>query len=298
MSGAEFEAIKGFLQLEMRARYTGTRYQEVLTPDGWMKGSEIILADGVRRRIEFGRDSDKYGEVIVEDGKQRQHFFAATNEIHIAPKIRDEFRRRMGKMGDGPPGKGIKVSAKDGGRVAGRPTKLVSVTDDRGNPLQKMWFDPAKGVMLKREGYDFTGRRISLMEFRKINFDVKPSDSDFTIRRAGATIVRPIDMLVRASKRTSIPALRLNATELQLEGVMTREFRGTQALVSMYGSATGRVTLFVMKGPIDGGRLDRAGRGPSSTHKWTYGGFSCILVGPFEKSRLEAFSRTLSEVKK
>lgn len=313
LPGPEGQLVRKYFQMQRTAKFAGVRFQEVMTPQGWVSGSENVLQDGPRRRVTFGRDSQHYGEVMVDDGKQRLHFFPDTNEIHIMPRLGEDFGGRMGPPpGGGPPGekphnkegrfgqhgpRGVQAKATPGGQVAGRLTTLVSVLDNSGNPLQKMWFDIKTGVLLKREGFDLTNRRVAYMEFREINYRARLTNEDFQLRKAGAKIITPEILLSREAKRQGLPPYVLTHNDLQLEGVMGREFKNKRGLACVYGSPEGRLTLMIVQGNPRLDQLDRMAGRFGQAFSWTQGPCTFILMGPTEKSKLQAYSRTLSTVK-
>src|SRR5688572_30101052 len=79
-------AFKSAFQL----KYSGTRVVMFRRGPERRKTTEYVLKDGPRLRIEYPEDSLNAGQVIVENGRERQHFFPESNEIHVGPAMHDD----------------------------------------------------------------------------------------------------------------------------------------------------------------------------------------------------------------
>ena len=119
-----------------------------------------------------------FGLIIVEDKAERRHYFPDKNEIRISGARReDSLDRLMGlfKKRGGQP----KFVESPGEAIAGNRTTLVSVSDARGNVIQKLFIEPKSGVVLKRELFDPTGTPMGSFTFTKVDLNPKFDDRIF-----------------------------------------------------------------------------------------------------------------------
>lgn len=297
LRGAEKELLEKILRGSRSARYSGVRYQEVFVEGDWRRGTEVVISDRDRHRTEFGADSSAPGQIVVDNGKKRLVFNPKANEIQVLPRNREDFLGRLRGLGEGPTGGGIEVVREPGTNIAGRRTDILAIKERKGNVLQKMWVDLDSGVILKREAFDLSGRRVALMEFSKINFNPKISDEDFKITRPGARIIMPEGLLKNLAAKEGFIANHLTDNEFELESVRVRKMGDVKVLIQLYGSMQGKVTLFQFKGDADRNRLSKFGGRMGQSYLWTDDGVSYVLLGNVPEERLIKLSRKLSVLK-
>lgn len=76
--------------------------------------------------------------------------------------------------------------------VAGRPCRVLAVRPRRGGPpVQRLWRDAERGLVLQRVVYDPGGEEVSRMRFQTVTYDPPQKASDFRFRPpAGVKVVR------------------------------------------------------------------------------------------------------------
>lgn len=278
-------------------KMSGTRQVEMRDGPRRVVSREFVLKDGLRTRTWFPTDSPRAGEVIVEDGKERRHYLPSRNEILVSPTGKIELMSRFRRLG----GKDFKFSVTDGGQVAGRRTKLVAMTDGKGNVRQRIWLDEATGFMLKREFLDGVGSREGSFEFTEVDFSPKFRPDDFQIRRAGATVVSIYDQARRLATGAGLQPVVIPSSQpgFLLKNARLMKTPGGSILHQLYETESGPVSLFQGK-QLNG--LDRMGnrrgdrdRGPMNVVTWTSGGTSFALVGSLSKEALQRISQRLGK---
>jgi negative regulator of sigma E activity len=254
---------------------------------------EFVWQDGPRTRIEFPEASPYKGQIIVEDDHQRLHYYPDRNEIDVEPPRRMR-PPRMVPAGEQKPKFTHVITT--GGLVAGKQTQLVTVADQSGNVMQRMWIEPHTGVMLKRVLLDRGGSQRGYFEFTKINFRPKFSPGDFKIERKGATLITPVMQVQRLALQKGLSLIVLPpSSEYQLEGARAMDREGQDVLVQTYRGKSGRFQIFQVKGPINPERLRRFARGRLSTYSWMHGSESLALVGELPETRLRELARVLGD---
>src|SRR5438094_251063 len=74
------------------SKYSGERTVEFKHGPDRASHVEYVLKDGIRTRIEFPDDSEYKGQIIVDDGQQRLHYYPDRNEIDAEPAHRRDSR--------------------------------------------------------------------------------------------------------------------------------------------------------------------------------------------------------------
>jgi outer membrane lipoprotein-sorting protein len=275
-----------------KLRYTGTRTVEFKVGADRQRHTEQVIRSGPNVRVEFPRGSEFFGQVIVEDGKRRLHYFPDKNEVHVLPPRKEEAFFRFLQNRPRGQGRGPSISSQTGGRVAGRATELVTVNDPRGNPIQRLWIDPATGLVLRRETLDRSGSRLAFFEFTRINYRPNIDPRDFQIT-AKARVVRPEDLVRRLANQHGMVAVFLNDPGYQLEGGRIMRLGDDPVLLQTYvGNA--RLSLFQVRQGIDTSRLSGP-RGSFQTFAWQSHGRTFVLVGEAEQAELRRLAAKLSD---
>ncbi|MBX3097393.1 MAG: hypothetical protein KF812_11070 [Fimbriimonadaceae bacterium] len=274
-------------------RYAGIRKVTLNDGTGIKTYSERVLRSGLNVRIEFGEDSPFSGQYVIENGRERLHVVPGLNEVRVLVPRRDDtslfpFRGRL--MG-GRPG----VTEANGGSIAGIATKRLDCTDAQGRPLQKLWIDPARGAILKREVYDALGNLTGRFEFSRILYDAEINASAFDTSRLPGRRVNPQEMLRRSAQQAQLPmAMIPPASGFALDSARPISLGDSAAmLMELYASADSRITVYVLRGAINRQRLQRLAQGGYSTYSTQRGAYSLVLVGGLAQGDLERLARTI-----
>lgn len=273
-------------------RFSGVRIVEFKRDGKRIKTEEIVSKDGPRYRIEYPRGSVFAGQIIVENEKERLHFYPDTNEIKSLPRRKDETLMRLGRFIGQHGRRKYRWDTEPGERIADRATQKVSVRDARGNAIMKLWIDEANGMLLKRELLDPVGSPVAMFEYRRVDFSPTFRPSDFEINRVGARRVTVSDELERLAEKLRIPARRLpDSNDLKLESV--RELMNGEGMEQLYVGQGRRLSLFILKSSIDAGRLAKRTGGRLSSTSWVSGGLTYVLLGNLSPAELERLANRL-----
>ncbi|MFZ4507492.1 MAG: sigma-E factor regulatory protein RseB domain-containing protein [Fimbriimonas sp.] len=278
------------IQNSEKARYAGTRMVEFRRGPRTMKHEEYVVRDRTRSRTEFSEGSPMFGQIIVENGDERRHFFPDRNEIHVTPARREESIRRLTKMLQR--GKGVRFEEGAGERVAGRPTRQWVVSDEFGNVMQRLFVENSRGFLIKRQIYDRVGTLVGSFSFKEIDFNPKIDDNSFTIVRKGAKIVTLDDELRQAVEtggfvhRTLAPS-----SGFRLDDVRSMVFGKSPVLMLSYSGPEGRVSLHQTTGDISPKVLERFANDEVQFVTWKSEGRNWLLLGELSQERLKKLSR-------
>ncbi|MCH8978938.1 MAG: hypothetical protein IH945_06810 [Armatimonadetes bacterium] len=260
---------------------------------------ELIRRDGPRSRIEYySRDNEDIdGQIAVEDGRIRSHYYPKDNVIHQWPSLMRQRGRWLEQiLRGGQQGRTIEV--KPGGKVARRDTTLILIKEGPG-PEHRLWIDNEGKAILKHEmGSPGSARGMS-WEFRWFRYRSSVDPDEFRIVRPGATTLGPEDRLKAAAEKVKMPPYRLPpSSNFALHTGIGREDKATgrRVLSSIYGEGRIVLTLVQSSDPLDQDRLmgGRRGRSARSVHLWKLDEFNFALVGnlpPPELKRLAALVR-------
>lgn len=271
-------------------RYSGTRTVELLEGPDRQQHVEYVLRDGDRLKIWFPNSSPYAGQVIVENQRQRRHYFPGRNEVMVGPPKREEaFGRMLAMLKKG----GFHFSVERGGLVAGLPTQLVTVRE--GDALtQKLWIDPRTGMVLRRDLLDRAGTRVGYYEFSEIDFTPRIDDTDFTLTATGAKVVTPAVEAKRLAERAGMAFVALPESEgYQLESSRVMKAARVPILQQSYMGSGAALSLFQAKGIVDLPLGKRANGGGMNAVTWTMGGNTFVLVGRAPEDELKRLARLL-----
>ncbi len=279
-----------------RGTYSGERVIEFRRGSERHRHVEYILKDGPRSRVEFGEDPQLAGQIIVEDGDSRLHFFPGRNEILQLEARRDEANMRLMRLLKRGPG-GVKIEVLPGENVAGQPTDLITIKDPKGNLFQKLWIDKSTSVILKRELFDPVGGRAGFTEFLKINYRPKITPDDFKIQRRGARIVTVNVQLERLVKEYDLLPIRISPSEgYRLVGVQTIGEGGERVLAQTYRNDNANLSLFQTRGSLSEEKLKRFAGRENSVYVWQMQGRSFALFGTLSSAELRRLAKRLGDM--
>lgn len=293
----EFDAAPPVLRKALfgghRLHYIGTRIVDFRRNGVTTHHAETITRAGNFVRIDFPEGSPQSGQVIVENSRERRHYFPDKNEIHILPPRHDEAFERLKRLVS----KGT-LSTMAGQPVAGLHTEQVVVSDKDGNVVERLFIHPESGMILKRQLFDAVGTPVGGFEFISIEMDPQIDPAVFKLRRNGATILTPVDLLERTARKSGFSAAALPpSTGFRLEGSVVRKLHGTDVLQENYGGPFGaRLTLFQLKTSISPDRLRQyADRQDYQFVYWHADGNTFVLVGSVDTPTLLQVAGPLSK---
>jgi hypothetical protein len=247
-------------------------------------------------RIEFPADSPQAGQIVIETPRERLHYFPDANEVHVMPVRLEEVAERLGMLLR-QNGRELTITTTPGSDVAALPTVLVSVSDKRGNVIQKMWIHPRTGLLLKRDLFDPIGSKVGSFEFRTVNLNPDVKDDDFKIRRQGVKFLNPRDLLRRFAKEAGLAPMALPERDgVQLESTRVMRVDKGTVLVQTYQTRLGPLSFFQTKMEINPERFRRlASRDSFKSFAWDQNGVTFALVGNHPEDFLKRLARQVSE---
>lgn len=287
-----FDLLKRVVDGSNQVDYSGKRVIEFKVGPDMKAHTELVLRSQGRTRIDFPQGSSLSGQVIVEVPDRREHYFPDSNEIRILPPRRQDAVDRLKFFVDQK--SRFRFDVANGGRVAGRNTQMITVSDSKGNKLQQLWIDDQMPLVLKRTMFDPVGTLVGQFEFVTIDFEPRIPRDAFRIRRRGATYVTVEQHAERLAKEKGFAPALLRDGQAKLEFAEMRQFMGKDVFVQVYEYEGKRLTLFQVEKDLDTSRLGRMGRNVT-VHTWTSSGRSFALLGELAKGKLEDLARKVSE---
>lgn len=258
----------------------GTRTVEFRDGSVNPRHTEIVTRSGQNVRIDFPPGTQFAGQIIVDNGIDRRHYFPRPNEIRILPSRKDEIIRQLTQL-VGRAGIKRKWAEESPSTVAGRSVSVISVADLDGNVVQRLYLDSETSFPLKRVLYDPVGAPIGSFEFTHVDFQAVINPALFKLDRKGATIVSPQAILARLTTRGGFERWQIPVTSgFRLEGSHVANFDGTMALVQVYSSANGKVSFFQVKSNVIPNKLRQSARLDFSVWVWKPKQSTLILIGP------------------
>ncbi len=299
-SASEFPALlKLSVNNANKQRYSGVRVVEYRQNGNSKRYEEWVSRSGRKSRVEFPSSSEFAGQVIVEDRGERRHYFPDKNEVHISPARREDALDRLAGMARRA-GK-TKFTEQPGETIAGLKSILISLVDERGSIMQKMFIEPKTGIVLRRELFDRTGAPTGSFSFSKINLSPQFDDRIFILDPKGARTITPTDRIVEVARKDGYIAAALSgASGLKLDAVRTSTLSGEDVLMEIYAAGRERITLFQFKHVVnvDSMKLKRTSSGEFGTHSWTYRGHTFVLVGGPNAGALSKIAESLTVISK
>lgn len=275
--------------------YRGTRTVQLHTRNGFVSRVELVIRSGAKERIEYPSGSPYSGQIIVNDGSLTRHYNPrrmtidqkpSPNQFGFLRSIITRYRRSPES-----------VQIESGSSIANQPTTLVTLLDLSGVPTQRLWLDNRTGAILKRIGYDTSGNEVAGFTYSQISYGGSFPASTFELNVSGAKIEKPIQNLKRLSRNFGIDAIELpESSGFSLVSCNIAKRAGHRFLVQVYSGTRGPLSLFIVKGPVNGAtlRAKAAARSNVSVTKW--GELSVVMIGNYPEQELEQFSSELVKV--
>lgn len=250
---------------------------------------EVVIRDRQKSRTEYIGDDSIAGQIAVDDGKNRYHYFPKENVIHRSPSLQHQNSERLELMMK-ERRKEYTIGLSEGGRVAEYSTYLLTLKSSRGF-THKLWVDKGGKAILRR---DFEGpdkNRGSSYEFESFEYRRRVDEDNFEIRKQGARVLGPEDRLALAAKKVEYTPYAVSGdSKFKLYESGTFEAGGDKVRIlrSVYGDGKVVVTLHQFRGSLDPDKLK--GRG-GRVHFWRADGYNFVLVGDLPASELERLAR-------
>jgi hypothetical protein len=226
----------------------------------------------------FPERSPYAGQIIVERGRDRLHYFPETGEIQRSAARGEAAYNRLATMvRDGR----YVTTVREDGFVAGVHTQVVTVAEAAGGVVQRLWIDPSSGMILRRVLYDSSGRNVGFFEYKAIEFNPAVKASDFTVNLKGARYVQLRDKVAEEARGAGLPAYEIAANRgYELTAVRVLGGRSRHpTLVQTYRGTEGSVSLFQTTGPINARLLAKLAGDRYQTYTWRQDGSNFALVG-------------------
>lgn len=275
-------------------RYGGERIVEGRQGALRKTHNEYVLQDGVNSRVWYPAGSQFSGQVIVETATERLHYYPGRNQIEVLPARKEQAYARLRQWIEHP-GRAMRLSSAPGERIAGHSTEIGVVSDPRGNVRQRLWIDPATGMVLRREMYDNVGDRTLYFEFIQIDYNPIIRPEDFKINVPSASRITLLDKLRNLCRRSKMLYVSLpGSTGFTLEGVNMRQLAGLAVLHEVYTGPSGPLSLFQVGSNIDAQNLRPPEARDLQLYGWQIGGNSFAFVGNYPVSRLKELSQLLA----
>lgn len=277
-----------------KLRYHGVRKVQMRFGPDTIQYTEYILRDGPKTRIWFPEGGSFRGQIIVETGNERRHYFPDRNQIEVMPPRREEHFMRLGRMGKD--GRGmVRYQSEDGEAIAGLDSRRVTIIGRENRPFMKLWIDPNTGLVLKRVVFGRDGQPQATSEFVKVDYRPTFKRGDFELNIRGSKVVTPRDRLAEMIRKDGFLNVSLSPKDpYKLESVRIQRIENVPALVQVYVSKDGRVTLYQVKAEVDPNRLKFQGRGDRmAAHSWTRGEVSFVLIGNVATTQLREIAERL-----
>lgn len=283
--------LQRFEQARTRTSFAGLRRVEMRGPGGPAKFKERVLRQGMNTRIEYPDGSPFAGQVVIETATQRFQAVPRLGEIRMLPPRRDLVdlmpQRRMGPM---------RVRLGDRLTIAGVPSIELRFLRPDGGVVQRVWVNPDRGAILKREAFDPFGRPVAQYEFESVRFDPAIGAGAFDPAKLPGRLVRPEEELTRLARQGGFRPARLG----QRSGWSLYETRlsrgGERAILSQfYTDGLDVISLHMVKGQVEQGRLTRLAGPGLSLYSWQRGENTLVLVGPRRPEDLRALSQSVAD---
>lgn len=260
-------------------RYTGTRVVMFRRGPETIQHSEYVIRDGPRLRIEFPRESEFGGQIIVETKNERRHYFPDRNEIQVLPPRREEAFERLARLVKSPRDR-FRFNTGPDETVAGKNTEQVVVSDPSGNVVQRLYIEPKSGLVLKRQLFDDVGTRFGGFEFTEVDLNPRIRNDVFRLARRGARVVTPTQLLEELARREGFRPVVLPPTDgVKLEWSGIWKIDGEDVLTQSYAVSDGRLSLFQLKRIVSPEKLSKFARGRVKFVYWRKDGRTFVLVG-------------------
>jgi hypothetical protein len=286
--------LSAIVKAEGSVRLYGVRQVEQNVAGKRVIHAETVWRDGAQTRVEFP-DPPFKGQVIIDSGLERLHYFPKRNVIRSEPGHKDNLVGRFAMMLTR--GRLPKATVSDGGLIAGMRTDLVTVLDRSDQISQQLWVDSRTGAILKRVGFNRFGQRVAYMEFTQVSYNPSLGAGTFSMSAPGARKVTAYDEMAAVARKNGIGALALDAgSGFVLAGSRVRRANGVNVLTTVYQGPRGRLTIMLLRAKVSAGALQEKVPAGQTSFTAEKEGNTIVLIGPYSSSELESAANRLRSI--
>lgn len=281
------------LKAQANLNYSGERVVEFRRGADLVRHTEYVLKIGNKTRVWFPSESQFAGQVIVDNGRERQHYYPSRNEIEVLPAPKEE---AFGRIANGARSGKLTFAVQPGETVAGRATRLATIKNANGPTMQRLWIDPTSGLLLKREIFGPGGQLTGSFAFTRVELNPKSQGTEFELNIPGVLKRTPDERnRVLANSLGMVPVSLGSSSGFRLESVNVRRAQKVGILHQVYAGPRGKLSLFVVNGTFDLGRFAGNANKEFQFHAWNVNGRSYALVGAYPATLLVSLARSLGE---
>jgi outer membrane lipoprotein-sorting protein len=252
--------------------------------------TEVIVRDGQKSRTEYTGNSTFEGQIAVDDGRNRSHYFPKENVIHRGPSLQHQNSERLDMLMRERRAE-YTVTVGDGGRVADYNTWLITLKSESGRE-HKIWVERSRKAILKRELSGPEKDRGMSYYFESFEYKRRVDDDEFKISKPGAKVLDPEDRLALAAKKVDYAPFTISGdSKFKLYESSSFEVNGSKVLRSTFSDGRLVVTLHQVRGSIDAERLKGRDKDRVRVHVWRLDGYNFALVGDLPAQELERLAK-------
>ena len=253
--------------------------------------TERITRDRAKIWTEYSDNEEMDGQIAVDDGRQRFHYFPKLNVIHRMPSLAKANNSRLERM-IRDPRSSFTITVSGGGKIARKDTRLIELSSKTGYS-HKIWVDKKGLAILKHEAVSLGRGRGMSYEFVWLRYLNTIDPKEFELDLPGVPILDPKDRLRVEAKKLKMNSFSLTASskfELR-EASGSESDTGRKVLRSVYGDGRVVVTLVQIKGTP----MTARPRGRINVYTWKSAGFNFALIGDLPPSELKRLSKLVRQ---
>lgn len=252
--------------------------------------TEVIVRDREKSRTEYTGNANFEGQIAVDDGRYRSHYFPKENVIHRGPSLQHQNSERLDMLMRERRAE-YTVTVAEGGKVADHNTWLITLKNATGRE-HKIWVEKGRKAILKRELSGPEKDRGMSYYFESFDYKRRVDDDEFKISKPGAKVLDPEDRLALAAKKVDYAPFTISGDEkFKLYESSSFEANGSKVLRSTFSDGRLVVTLHQVRGSIDAERLKGRDKDRLKVHVWQRDGYNFALVGDLPAHELERLAK-------
>ena len=252
--------------------------------------TEVIVRDREKSRTEYTGNANFEGQIAVDDGRYRSHYFPKENVIHRGPSLQHQNSERLDMLMRERRAE-YTVTVGEGGKVADHNTWLITLKHAGGRE-HKIWVEKGRKAILKRELSGPEKDRGMSYYFESFDYKRRVDDDEFKISKPGAKVLDPEDRLALAAKKVDYAPYTISGdAKFKLYESSSFEANGSKVLRSTYSDGRLVVTLHQVRGSIDAERLKGRDKDRLKVHVWQRDGYNFALVGDLPAQELEQLAK-------
>lgn len=271
--------LQRLISQDSKISYEGVRTMYLRHGQQLVPHVEEVLRKGDKVRIEFPEGSPYFGQILVDVGSERRHYFPKQKIIRLEPGYEDEALVRVLKQSRAKLADLVEVS--NGGRIASIPTQRVDIFNRQHQLRQQLWIDPKSGALLQRVGYGPAGQKLAWFAFSSIQFNPSISKSAFELPSKGVRVIGPEETVrVIAKSLGIVPYVLPKSSGLRLVSARKVKVLDHTVLAQVYTGPGGRLSLFEVGSVLTGSLPQQGGANLHSVTR-IMGRETIMLVGKY-----------------